>query len=657
MSTPFRKISPFITYTPKYIEIISDPNYSGADLKKFEWVKNDTVWTIAERNAREEPDLPFLGTRQYNAEKDIYTSYKFITYREGIELATHVASGFVELGLKKGDACTGCFVNRPEWIITDLALFRQGAISSPLRGGLNNNYYMNNIKATKPTFAVIAADKVKDFFNLCVTFNKNEIPITYKAVVVLPQPAGPLQGKEVITKEQVDAAASFGVRFMTWEELIELGKAHPHDAEEPDPCAGHSIIFTSGTTSNQPKGVVIPQRGLVSTICRHTQYEHPVFYSYINFAHISERSLSNDAIGTKGCIGFPSGPITTMLDDLEALRPTLFCAAPIVLKTLQAKASDLMHSGLKYDLVKAISRKKFGERCEYCVFFGAPCADELAHWVTDFLGLKFSSAYGLTESGGPVLMTPYSATPAPFGCIGQPGPLVTVRLIDAPELGYNISDETPCGELLIRNAGNMIEYLNDPEKTAAAVDDEGFLHTNDIVKLNDDGTLTIVDRRDNMFKTSGATYVPPEQVESIINTSQLVSQAFVYGRPSDNFIVAAVVPNFVALSVHPKLPAELREVALVATKNPLSRAASVICANKEANKIILEDILRLEKESHFPNFWYIEGIILDPIRWTEENGLLTFTNKLRRKGLSDKFRERLDELMDSLKDKVQFTYC
>lgn len=658
MSTkPFRKSSPYIFYTPKHIEIMADPNYTGTNLKTFSVMDKDTVWSIAERNAKENPELPFLGAREYDMEKKAFGEYKFLNYGEVIELATYVAYGLAELGLKQGDACTECFVNRPEWVITDLALFRQGAVSSPLRGGLNNDYYKHNIMMTQPTLGVIAADRVDDFISICTNFKNESIPILYKALIVLPQPNGPLQGTETITEAQATAAAAIGLRLMKWEELIELGKTHPHDAVEPDPNSAHSIIFTSGTTSSRAKGVVIPHRGLVGVYCRHTQYERPTFYSYINMAHISERSLSTVAICNKGAIGFPSDTFATLMDDLEHLKPTLFCAAPAVLKKLQGRSLELIRSGLPEETVRTIFRKKFGGRCEYCVFFGASCTEELARWATDFLGLKFSSTYGLTETGGPIMVTAYSRKPSAFGCIGQPCPLVTLRIVDAPELGYSIKNDPPCGELLIRNPGNMIGYLNEPEKTAAMVDEELYIHSNDIVRLEDDGTLTIIDRRDNMIKTTGATFVPPEQIESVISTSQLLHQAWVYGRVTYNFIVSVVVPNLAAVTAHPRFPAELKGLAAEAVKNPSSEAAATICANAEVNKILLEDIARLEKENHFPFYWDIEGIIVEPMPWTEDNGLITFTNKLKRKALVEKYQVKLDELMEDLKDKVQFKYC
>lgn len=656
-AVPFRKISPYISYTPKYIEITADPNYTGADITFFENVKHDTIWTLAERKAKEHGEYPFLGTRQYDKEKKVFTDYKFITYGEGIELAAQYASGLVELGLKKGDIVSECFKNRAEWIINDLALFRQGAVASPLRSELDNTYYEHIVIATNPKFAVIAPEKLEDILDLCSKFQKAERAISFKVVVVMPYPTGPRYGDATISAEQAERAKAFGVCLVPWEEVMSLGKAHPHEAVEADPMALHSILFTSGTTSNQPKGVLLRQRGFICHSCRHSQYVRPMLYSYIHMAHVGERGLVSDAIGIQAAIGFPSGTVLTMLDDLEVLHPTLICAAPIVLKTFQNKAFELIRSGVDEKTASAIFRKKFGGCCEFCICSGAPCAEELSNWVTKFLDMNFSSAYGLTEAAGTLFLTPNSKIASPFGCIGQPCPLVTARIIDAPELGYCIKDDPPCGELIVRNPSTMVGYLDNPEKTAAAIDEEGFLHTNDIVRLNDDGTLTVIDRRDNMMKTACAAYIPAEQVESIISTSPLVSQAWVYGRKSDTFIVAVIVPNFGCLVTDPRLPAALKEQAAAAAKNPSSEAAAAICSNEEVNKIFMEDIARLGVENHFPYYWDIKGVLLESCRWTEENGCLTFTNKIRRRALTEKYQDRLDKLMTELKEKVQLKYC
>ena len=654
-TTPFRKISPFITYTPKYVEIIADPNSSGTDLTTFDDCKLGTIWSYARRNAKIEPDRPFLGTRQYDKEKGVYTDYKFISYSEGAELAAQFASGLVELGLKKGDVCTECFGNRAEWLIAELGLFRQGATASPLRHGLNNAYYNHIVIATKPRFGIIAAEKVDDFVDMLTHFNKDGTPITYKAIVVLPYQTGPLYGNEYVTKEQYDAMEALGVRLIKWEEVFEIGKAHPHDEEEDDPLAIHSIIFTSGTTSNRSKGVRLTQRAFVLCNCRNTQYNHFTLYSYVHMSHVGERSLMATAIGTYASIGFPSATLATMFDDIEILKPTLLCTAPIVLKTFQNKAIELIRSGVPEETAKAIFRKKFGG-CENCVCSGAPCTQDLAKWVIDFLGMKFSTAYGLTEAAATVFVVPYTRTAPPFGLIGHSCPLVTARIIDVPELGYSIKNDPPCGELLIRSPSNMVDYLDDPERTAAAIDEEKFLHTNDIVKLNDDGSLTVIDRRDNMLKVASSAYIPTENIESVLNTSPLVFQAWVYVKPTENFIVAVIVPSLFVLATDPRLPAELKPQALAAVKDPSSEGAAALCANEAVNKIFMEDIRMLAKKNNFPKYWDIEGIVIDPVPWTEAAGLLTYTNKVKRKALTEKYHERLDAFMAELRDKVKIIY-
>lgn len=644
-SVPFRKRSPFIFYNDKYIEMICDPNYNGSDIKNLEFVKNDTVWTLLTHMAKEVPDLPLFGTRQYDKEAGKFTDYKFISYAETVELASQYASGLVELGLKKGDVCTEYFNNRTEWVINDLALFRQGATASPFRNDLNSDYFKQIITVVEPSLAVVSADNLDNLFDICDHLVKNDVPLTYKFIVVMPQPMGPLYGTESISKDQYERAKTFGLRLIKWEEVMALGKEHPHTEEEADPSALHSILFTSGTTSDKPKGVPIAQRGMLAFQSRQAHHKQYTLYSYVHMSHVSDRALITHTISTQSCIGFASGTTATMLDDLESLRPTFLAATPIFIKTIQSKALDLIRTGIPEDTVKAIFRKKFGGRCHRCANFGAPCPEELCRWVIEFLDMEFSSTYGLTESAASVTMTPYSKTPVPFGCIGQPGPLATVRLIDVPELGCSIKSDPPCGELLIRNAGNMTGYLKNPEKTKAAIDDEGFLHTNDIVQLNDDGTLTIIDRRDNMMKLASAAYIPPEQIESFLGSSHLVAQSWVHARNQDDFVVGVVVPNLGVLANDPRLPAGLKAQALAAAKDPESADAAALCVNEKVNSIFMDEFADIAKKNHFPKYWLAKGVLIEPIRWTEENGILTFTNKLKRRALVAKYGERLDELI------------
>lgn len=648
MSVPYRKISPFITYTPKYIDMISDPNYFKVDLDAVEFAKFDTVWTLLTHRAKEIPNDPLFGTRQYDKEAGKFTDYKFISYSETVKIVEQYASGLVELGLKKGDVCTEIFGNRVEWVIHDLALFRHNATASPLRHGLNNEYYKRIITLTEPTLAIVSADNVDTILDICDLLIKDSNPPNYKFIVVMPQPMGPLYGTESVKPAQFERAKSLGFRLIKWEDVMELGKAHPHPQDIPDPLAVHSIPFTSGTTSDQLKGVLVTQRGMTAFQARFTHYQHYTFYSYVHMSHMSDRSMIAHTISTKSCIGFASGSKETFLDDVEALHPTLLPLVPAFLKTIQSKVFDLIRSGVSEETAKAIFRKKFGGKLIRCVNFGAPCPEDLCKWAIDFLDVEFTSFYALTEAGACVSSIPFSRNPIPFGCIGQPSPLALLRIIDAPEAGCSIHDDPPRGELLIRSPGNMLGYLKNPEKTKAALDDEAFLHTSDLVQLNDDGTLTIIDRRDNMLKLADAAYVPPEKIESFLGTSHLVTQSWVHSRHQDAFVVTVVVPNLAVLANDPRVPADLKELAIAAAKNPEGPEAEKLCGNEKIVKIFVDEFAEIGKKNHFPDHWAIKGVLLEPVRWTEAGGLITVTNKLKRRALITKYTEKIDDLVAAL---------
>lgn len=649
MSTiPYRKISPYITYTPKYIEINRDPNYFKADVTAEEFTKNDTVWSMTAKMAKEVPDYPLFGTRQYDKEKGVFTEYKFLTYAETVKIVEQYASGLVELGLKKGDVCTECFDNCVEWMIHDLALFRHGATASPLRRGFNSEYFKNIISLTEPNSAIVGVDKIDSFLDVCEALIKDSVPLNYKFIVVMPQPMGPLYGTESVKPEQYERAKGLGFRLVKWDEVMALGKEHPHPEEEPNPLSIHSILFTSGTTSNKIKGVPVSQRGLLCFNSRFGQYKHITFYSYVHMSYISDRSIIPHAIGTQSCVGFASGSLATFFDDTEKLHPDLLGVTPAHLRAFQTKSLEVIRSGVPKETARAIFRQKLGgHEIKFCNY-GASCPEDLCEWVTDFLGMTFCSIYGLTETGSSNAITRHSRGIIPFGCIGQPGALSTFRLIDAPESGCSIHDDPPRGEILIRGPGNMTGYLKNPEKTAETIDDELFVHTSDLAQLNDDGTLTLIDRRDNMMKLGNAAYIPPEKIEGFLTTSFIVAQGWVYARPQDAFIVSVVVPNFAALGNDARLPTELKEKVVAAGKNAEGPEAAEVCADERVSKIYVEEFGDIARKNFFPDHWIVKGVLLDPIRWTEGNGILTVSNKLKRRNLIAKYSEKIDDLVAKL---------
>ena len=166
--------------------------------------------------------------------------------------------------------------------------------------------------------------------------------------------------------------------------------------------------------------------------------------------------------------------------------------------------------------------------------------------VLELLKLAFCcpvlEAYGLSETSGAVTVTkpedPISGT------IGGPFKHCAIRLKDLPDMDYRITDTPhPRGEICVRSPCVTSGYFMRPDKTAEAIDAEGYLHTGDVAVVYPNGTIKILDRSKNIFKLSQGEYVAPEKVENIFIQSNYIAQCLVYGDSLKNCCVAIVVPE------------------------------------------------------------------------------------------------------------------
>ena len=337
------------------------------------------------------------------------------------------------------------------------------------------------------------------------------------------------------------------------------------------------------------------------------------------------------------------------------LKPTQFGGVPLLLKAIYLKAMAAIRATGNKDMVNAIFRKKFGGgSCKFCMTYGAPVTMDIIEWMTKDLGIVFTNNYGSTEVAGSLIMTPLSKELPAVGCIGFPNMLTTCRLVDIPELDYSVKDQPPRGELILKFPGEPLGYLNKPEKTKELIDEDGWLHTNDVAQINPDGSITLIDRKDNMLRTVNATYVPTEKIESLICLSPIISRIWVYCEVTDNFLVSTIVPDFSVLAL--RLTGELKEQCLEIAKNPNAEVAAAFCANPEITKIFLDEIHTYAEKNHFPYYWNFKGVLLDSTQWGEANGLMTYTSKLKRKALLAKYKPQLDVLLTGLRKDFNVIY-
>ena len=657
MSTEKKIVYPdSVTVTDKYAEIRPRPEHYNIPQDVLDDVYTETMWTLFERFAKKRPEHDYVGVRKYDKEKKAFEDhYTFISYAEGLKITEKAAYGFNALGLKPGDVVTECYKNRPEWFLAENGFFRQGGGASPLRSELDNTYYEPIVIESKPKFAVIDPEKVDDYLTLCENIKKHGHELTYKAIIVFPFRQGPRFGDETLTEADIARAKAVGVQLMKWEAFLEIGEPCP--AAEQKPSNPHSIVYTSGTTSQYPKGTVMPQQSIVCERCRlyYLAHEDTVSYSFIPMAHISERSAESTFVGYGCTIGFASGGVETFFEDSDILKPTQFVAAPLLLKALHLKAMAAIRATGNKDMVNAMFREKFGgDRCYYCMSFGAPISMDIVEWITKDLGVVFTNNYGSTEACGAIIMTPLVKEPPAVGCIGYPNMLTTCRLVDVPELGYSVKDDPPRGEITLKFVGMPLGYLNKPEKTKELIDEDGWLHTSDVAQLNPDGSISLIDRKDNMMKTANAAYVPTEKIESLLCLSPIISRIWIYCESCDNFLVCTIIPDFNVLAL--RLTGELKEQCLEIAKNPDAEVAAAFCANPEINKLYLDEIHLYAEKNHFPYYWDIKGALIDSAQWTEAKGLMTFTSKLKRKALLAKYKPQLDVLLAELRKEFNVVY-
>ncbi|KFV82204.1 Long-chain-fatty-acid--CoA ligase 1 [Struthio camelus australis] len=605
-----------------------------------------TVYDIFQRGVHVSNNGPCLGFRKPNQ------PYEWISYKEALDRAECVGSALLHRGFKPSQVqYIGIFAqNRPEWVIIEQGCYAFSMVVVPLYDTLGTEaitYIVN-----KADLSLVFCDKPDKAKLLLTSVEKGETPVLN--TIVIMEPFG---------MDLVERGKKCGVEVFSMREIEELGRAHRQKPMPPKPEDLAVICFTSGTTGN-PKGAMITHQNIVSNASAFVKATEKVFIpcpediliSFLPLAHMFERivevrirlfyrTIEAYFFLQSACLLNPSDthysflPLAHMFERLVEI----FGQANTSLKRwLLDFASKRKEAELRSGIIRNNSfwdkfifsriQASLGGKVRLMITGAAPVSASVLTFLRTALGCQFYEGYGQTEcTAGCSLSLPGDWT---AGHVGAPMPCNIIKLVDVEEMNYlAVKGE---GEVCVKGPNVFRGYLKDPEKTAEALDKDGWLHTGDIGKWLPNGTLKIIDRKKHIFKLAQGEYIAPEKIENVYLRSEPLAQVFVHGESLQAFLIAIVVPD----------PETLHDWA---KKRGFDGSHEELCKNKDLKKIILEDMVRIGKESGLKSFEQVKDIAMHAEMFSVENGLLTPTLKAKRPELRKYFKSQIDELYANTK--------
>lgn len=641
------------------------------------------------RSLARAPDHDFLGVRRVDPATGTFErKYTFMTYAQAHTAMEHLGSflrnqpqpgpheheqGQGQLLLR--GAMVGIFArNCPQWIIAQYACYRHSLVPVPLYSTLGDAAVRFILAQCQMPVVVSAPKSIAALIRLAYEPTEateaaatTEEASTEDKEAEVEKPCLKLvisTESEKLPEEAVAMAERHGVRVVTWAEALGEGAAHVVAAEPPTPDELYGVIYTSGSTGT-PKGAMITHR----TVCNAAdimysapQFAEPVdgwrYISYLPLAHSMELELTSIMITGGGTIGFNT-VIGNLFEDIEVLEASFFPTVPRLWKRFYDKVMEAVNASfvsrtlfnvayahkkaalatgaatwVDWDaLVFGRIRSRLGPRMVLSMCGAAPMDRALIEWVRVTCGLTVYQVYGLTETFAGVCSQQLGYF-TDVQCIGAPIGRTRVRLVDVPEMGYAVTDTPPRGELLVRGPTVFRGYYREPAKTAEVLTADGWFATGDCGRLNADGTITIIDRKKNLFKLAQGEYVAAEMVEMVYGFALCVAQVWVWANSLDPFLVAVVVP---AEDV-------VRPVAEARFGFAPGAPWADICADPRVNAHILDEMQHVGRTRKLKGYEIVKGIVLEPVEWGPTCGLLTPTLKFMRAKMAAHYAPQLNAL-------------
>lgn len=662
---------------PGYSYTIRHPdNQHSLELPQDRPYYGDNVFGILKESVRNHASEDFLGRRAYDPASNTHGAFEWLTYTEAYQRVLRLGSGLVQVFQRHTKPALalsqitrlplGMYSqNRLEWILTDYAGVSQNLYTVALYDTLGADSLEYIVNHAEIEVLVCSLDKVPRLLKM-----HKALP-SLKAVVSMdsfdsPDQALPSPFNTTSTTVLRQWAESLGVALYDLAEVEQMGATQPVSPKEPKPDDLFCLCYTSGTTGT-PKAAKILHRNMD---CAQRLIPRAVTFrgkrrglSYLPLAHIYERFCQVYLMSVGGQIGVFSGNILNIVDDIQTLKPSVFNSVPRLLNRIYDRlvAGTIRAPGLTGVVARRAVRDKMaqleqgkgnvhgfwdrilfnkiramlGGNIQFVLTGSAPIDKDVLQFLRVCFCCQVTEGWGATESSGFGIAN--HPTENQSGRVGVPMHGMEVRLKDVPEMNYFGSDR-PCprGELLLRGPCVFGGYYKDAEKTREALLEGGWLATGDVGRLNEDGTVSIIDRKKNIFKLSQGEYVAPEALENVYGNDGLVQQVFVHGDSLQSCLVGVVVPDpetFVPWAQKLVGPMELEE----------------LCKDQKVVEAVLERLAERGREVKLQGYEVMKRIKLDHRPFDiEVNGMLTPTLKLKRNVAADYYRADIDQMYASI---------